>query len=189
MRKNKMLVFLVLLLCLNCCGCREKGGADMQLESAALELKEENAETPEEKETIFVYVCGAVCREGVYELAAGSRVYEAVEKAGGFTGEAASAGVNQAALLKDEEQLYIPTEEEMQNQTPASGGMQDDGKININTAAKTELMTLAGIGEAKAESILRYREEHGRFQSVEEIKQIPGIKDGVFEKIKELITV
>ena len=63
------------------------------------------------------------------------------------------------------------------------------GKVNLTTATKEELMTLAGIGESKADSIIKYREEHGKFQSIEDIKQIEGIKDGVFQKIKDLITV
>lgn len=185
MRRKLKWCLLALLFVLNCSGCREKKDASIQLEAA-----EPEQEVPEEKENIYVYVCGAVCQEGVYELPAGSRVYEAIEKAGGFQESAAVSRINQAALLKDEEQIYIPTIEEAEQQESESAGVgHGQKKVNLNTADKEELMTLSGIGESKADSIIRFREEHGSFHSVEDIKQIPGIKDGVYEKIKELITV
>lgn len=70
-----------------------------------------------------------------------------------------------------------------------TGNADESGKVNINTAGKEELMTLTGIGEAKAQSILDYREEHGQFGSTEDLMQIEGIKEGVFNKIKEDITI
>lgn len=192
MRKKIIVLFAALFLAGNCCGCQERRENRAQLEETEPEETENELEqeNEEEKKTIFVYVCGAVCKAGVYELAQDGRVYEAIEKAGGFAEGAAVNQVNQAALLQDEEQLYVPTVEEAAVQSDAGGrGEAQDGRINLNTAAKEELMTLRGIGEAKAESIIRYREEHGRFQSVEDIKQIEGIKDGVFEKIRDFITV
>lgn len=189
MQKKIMLLFLFLLLTSGCFGCQKKEQPTLQLEEIPLEeeqTKEEEKEIP--RETIFVYVCGAVGKEGVYELPAGSRVYEAVEKAGGFAENAAVTSVNQAALVKDEQQLYIPTEEEMES-AAFRVESEKDGRVNLNSATKEELMTLPGIGEAKAESIVKYREERGAFQSIEDIQQITGIKSGVFEKIKEFITV
>lgn len=127
---------------------------------------------------------------GVYELQQDSRVYEAIQKAGGFAENADISEINQAALLQDEEQIYVPAAGEVDHSLKEAGEAGDaSGKVNLNTATKEELITLAGIGESKADSIIKYREEHGKFQSIEDIKQIEGIKDGVFQKIKDLITV
>ena len=144
-------------------------------------------------ETVFVYVCGAVNAPGVYELGKNARVFEAVEMAGGLTAQAAAESVNQARTVADGEQIYVPTLEEA---ATYGAGVLDgivtegtDKKVNINTAGKEELMTLTGIGEAKAQSILDYREEHGSFGSIEDLMQIEGIKEGVFNKIKEDIMI
>lgn len=146
-----------------------------------------------------VYVCGAVNAPGVYELPAGSRIYEALNAAGGACAEADPVYLNRAEEIQDGQQIYVPTVEEAKalGQPPAaqaSAGSGEEaggtgGKVNLNTASKEELMTLTGIGETKAQSILAYRMEHGRFTSVEELMQIPGIKEGVFRKIRDSITV
>lgn len=149
-----------------------------------------------EAAVIYVDVCGQVKKPGVYELAGESRVYEAIEKAGGMTKEAEGASVNQAERLTDGQQIYVPSKDEQEevrgnaavpaskNEAAAAGG-----RVNLNSASKEELMTLSGIGEVKADAVIRYREEHGGFQSVEDIKKIEGIKDGVFNKIKDQITI
>ena len=137
---------------------------------------------------ICVYICGAVHEPGVYELPEGSRVHEALEMAGGMTEEAAAYALNLARIAVDGEQIYVPDAEEIQGQSILSGSGYEK-KVNINTASMEELMTLTGIGEAKAESIIRYREENGGFQSIEDLMQIGGIKEGVFEKIKDDITI
>lgn len=134
---------------------------------------------------ICVHVCGQVCQPGVVMLPEGSRAWEAVEAAGGLTGDAAEAAVNLAAVLRDGERLYIPSvDEEISEQ--GNGG--DDGPVNLNTADAAGLQTLPGIGESRAAEILSYREKHGGFQSVEEIMQVPGIKESIYEKIKDKIT-
>ena len=159
------------------------------------DLKEDGAGETEGKNRarICVYVCGAVCEPGIYELEEGARVYEAVELAGGMTEEASEASVNLAREAEDGGQIYIPTLEEAASQgvVPGAEGASADvpRKVNINTASAEELMTLTGIGEAKAKSIMRYREENGGFQSTEELMEISGIKEGVFEKIKDDITI
>ena len=166
-----------------------------QVEVASLDVPDEIKnifvkEETKEKKSIYVYVCGAVMQAGVYELQQDSRVYEAIQKAGGFAENADISEINQAALLQDEEQIYVPAAGEVDHSLKEEGEAGDaGGKVNLNTATKEELMTLAGIGESKADSIIKYREEHGKFQSIEDIKQIEGIKDGVFQKIKDLITV
>lgn len=142
---------------------------------------------------VYVYVCGAVNAPGVYELKEGARVFEAIQLAGGLTEAAAADAVNQARVVTDGEQIRVPTVEEAQNQGAGVAGEVTEGtennKININTAGKEELMMLTGIGEAKAESIMDYREKNGSFTSIEELMQIEGIKEGVFNKIKDDITI
>ena len=146
-----------------------------------------------EEGNVYVYVCGAVNAPGVYELKEGARVYEAIQLAGGLTEAAAADAVNQARIVTDGEQIRVPTVEEAQSRGAGVAGEVTEGtennKININTAGKEELMTLTGIGEAKAESIMDYREKNGSFTSIEELMQIEGIKEGVFNKIKDDITI
>lgn len=170
-----------------CTGCVKE--EQVSLKEKPVEEMEVEA-SPNEQTVIFVYVCGAVNMPGVYELPEGSRLYEAIEAAGGMNEEADKNNSNQAEVLIDAQRVYIPTMEETNN-SQASLQMEavDDGKVELNTASKEELMTLPGIGEAKAASIIKYREQQGRFTSIEDIKQIAGIKEGVFEKIEDKIAV
>lgn len=171
-------------------GCNkseEDAFQEISLEEMDEKGTSEEEETNEAAEMIFVHVCGEVKQPGVYELDAGSRVYMALDAAGGMTEAAAEDVVNQAEALSDGQQLYIPSKEEYMNQSVQAEG-SDGGKLNINKASKEELMTLSGIGEAKADAIIRYREENGNFQSIEEIMEIEGIKEGVFQKIEDGIT-
>ena len=180
-------------------GCSDKDGESLEelSVSAESETEEEGAVPQEEQEpaeTVYVYVCGAVNAPGVYELKKDARVFEAITLAGGMTAEAAPEAVSQARTVADGEQIYVPTVREVQMQGSGvedivTGNADVSGKVNINTAGKEELMTLTGIGEAKAQSILDYREEHGKFGSIEDLMLIEGIKEGVFNKIKEDITI
>ena len=158
-------------------------------------------------QTCFVHVCGEVQRPGVYELAEGQRVFEAVELAGGFTADAAESFLNLAEPVRDGMKVQVPDKAMAQDSVAAgrpSGGIYSSGgiiiagsenadtahtKININTASKEELMTLRGIGEARAEDIIRYRQQRGGFESIEDIMKVSGIKDAAFQKIKDSITV
>ena len=143
--------------------------------------------------SLFVYVCGAVRHAGVYELKEGARVYEALEAAGGLTDGAEETSLNQAAFLTDGQQITVLTKEEAlqghDSLQPSASGAVNDGKININTADASELMTLKGIGQSRAEDIIKYRTENGPFGAIEEIMQVSGIKTAVFEKIRDDITV
>lgn len=161
-----------------------------------------------EEEKILVFVCGAVKKEGVYSLRTDARVYEAVEAAGGFAEDADRDAVNLAMPMHDGEQLRIPTEEEMEAlsseaeraQPGVTGGgsskTEDDAggisdsvrKVNLNTASREELMTVPGIGGVRADAILEYRESSGGFRNIEEIKNVSGIKAGIYAKIQDYIT-
>lgn len=162
---------------------------------------------------IYVDVCGAVANPGVFQLAAGSRVFQAIEAAGGYLPEAALTCVNRAGVLTDGQQLYILTQEEMERQgldpaemSRASDGqmngsartgqntgmtaqVQQDNRININTADEAQLTTLTGIGATRAQAIIAYREENGPFAAIEDIMNVQGIKEGTFAKIKDEIVV
>ena len=162
---------------------------------------------------IYVDVCGAVVNPGVFQLAAGSRVFQAIEAAGGYLPEAALTCVNRAGVLTDGQQLYILTQEEMERQgldpaemSKASDGqmngsagtgqntgmtaqVQQDNRININIADEAQLTTLTGIGATRAQAIIAYREENGPFAAIEDIMNVQGIKEGTFAKIKDEIVV
>lgn len=175
---------------------------DKKEKKAEKKKTEEESENQGKESVVYVHVCGQVNVPGVYELPKGSRIYEAVAAAGGMTDQAAGERLNQAATVEDGQQIYVLSKEEAaKNAKPAGGeagvleasipGMPqaEDGKVDLNTATAEELMTLSGIGEAKAEAILRYREEHGGFQKVEELMEVEGIKEGVFNKIKEQVKI
>ena len=148
----------------------------------------EKAALPEE---IYVQILGAVQKPGVYELPEGSRVFQAVELAGGLTEEADENSLNQAEVLEDGQMIQVLTTEEAESRQAAlpDGKQEKDGKINLNTATREELLTLSGIGEAKADSILAWREAHGSFAQIEDLMKIEGIKEGVFSKIKDYVKV
>lgn len=151
-----------------------------------------------EKSGVYVYIFGEVAAPGVYELSEDSRIYEAVDAAGGFTENAARESVNLASKVSDGMQITIYNKEEAASLPAGSGsavgntgqgGTSGSGLVNLNTATKEELMTLKGIGEAKAEDIIRYREKSGGFKKIEDIMKISGIKEAGFQKIKDNITV
>lgn len=136
----------------------------------------------------FVHICGEVENPGVYELEEGSRIFEAVDMAGGFTKEASQSSLNLAETIADGMQIVILSKEEaMAVQTAAEAHAA--GLVNINKASKEQLMTLPGIGASRADDIIRYREESGGFQRIEDIMKVSGIKDAAFQKIKDSIAV
>ncbi|HHX54834.1 MAG TPA: ComEA family DNA-binding protein [Clostridiales bacterium] len=159
----------------------------------------ETNESLQEKSTIesgtkiYVHICGAVNKPDVYEINQNTRLYELVKLAGGFTDAAANDYINQATILTDGQQVYIPTKKEVEDldfKPSINESMETTNeKININKASKEELMTLTGIGESKANSIIDYRQKNGNFNDIEEVMNISGIKDSVFSKISDDITV
>ncbi len=195
----------------------------------------ENGKQEEQVSACFVHICGEVISPGVYEMEEGSRIFQAVDIAGGFTEFAASQYLNMAESVQDGMKIVVPDIRRIKELEPegktefgvsvtggvvvggvVTGGVVPGGagsvgaaggvgsgstgagnpeggsmkqKVNLNTATMEELMTLRGVGEAKARDIIKYREEHGGFGKIEDIMRISGIKNAAFEKIKDDITV
>ena len=176
---------------------REKPAEEAAGETSEKEQSVSLDETDVIQSVIYVDVCGAVVNPGVYCLPENSRIFQAIEEAGGFAPEADENYTNRAGILSDGQQIYIPTREETQEleqpvqihpETQLSQGAAD-ARVNINTADESQLTTLTGIGATRAQAIIAYRQQHGAFASVEEIMNVQGIKEGTFAKIKDDIVV
>ena len=140
---------------------------------------------------IYVHVCGCVKKPGLYTFQEGQRIDAAVRAAGGFSEDADERSVNLAQLLEDGTQIEVLPEGDSGSSPSKAGpsGSAGDGKVHLNAAGKQDLMSLNGIGEGRAEAIIAYREAHGGFSSIEEIKKVDGIGDGIYQKIKDLIEI
>ena len=149
---------------------------------------------------IYVHICGAVKKPGVYQVDTGSRIYDLIKMSGGLKKNAAGDYINQAEQVTDGQRIYIPTFHEVKSTTPeeyvqekqntvSQTEEKKSGLININTAEAEELMTLPGIGQAKADSIIEYRTQNGKFKSIEDLMNITGIKEGVYNRISSYVTV
>lgn len=151
----------------------------------------EEAQVKQEPEPdIYVDVKGAVKAPGLYEAKQGERVMDIIERANGFTSEADENAINLAERVEDEMIVYIPKlGEESKSINGDTGKNGDAALVNINEADSSQLLTLPGIGEAKASAIMEYREQNGGFKDAAELKEISGIGEKTFEKLKELITV
>lgn len=157
-------------------------------ESGALE----QTKKPVKSENGFCYVCGQVKKPGVYEFEQGERINVLIDKAGGFTKKAAKESLNLAEFAVDGDKVYVPSRDEVEKETTIRELVKrtdEEEKVNLNTADAEKLTTLPGVGLAKAASIIAYRQEHGSFRSIEELKNVEGIKDRVYEKIKDFISV
>ncbi|MDF2803937.1 MAG: competence protein ComEA helix-hairpin-helix repeat region [Anaerocolumna sp.] len=160
-----------------------------------------SSESEKSSDYIYVHICGEVLKPNVYKVTVNTRVYEVIAKAGGLTEAAADSYINQASIVSDGQQIFIPSIEEVADKLPAAvsnvsanettenSNSNNTGIININIATTEELMTLSGVGQAKAKAIIDYRINIGGFKSIDEIKNIDGIKDAVYNKIKDKITV
>lgn len=170
----------------------ESDNKNIELESTDKEYNESFIQEETKVEWIYVQVCGQVNEPGVYKVSTDSRVYEVISMAGGMTQDAMINGVNQAETLQDGQQIYVPSvgEETISySQNIEKGGGKESSKVNINTANEDELKTLPGIGDSRAAAIIAYREDNGSFAKIEDIKNVSGIKDAAFDKIKDLISV
>ena len=142
---------------------------------------------PPVEAAIYVHILGQVVRPGLYELPDGARAVDAVAAAGGFTEQADAAGLNLARFVSDGEQIVVPAIGE----TPpgAAPGIAGDGRVNLNTADAAALDTLPGVGPATAAKIIAWREQNGRFESVEDLLDVGGIGEAKFEALRDLVTV
>lgn len=175
-------------------------------------LPREDTWSGEDMPLVYIHVCGLVSTPGVYGLPAGSRVYEAIEAAGGFSEAAVPDYLNLAQVLEDGMKIQVPDRDQAEewkargltqsgiSMGGGTAGVQTSGRtgngeggskarVNLNTATREELMTLRGIGASRADDIIHYRQEFGGFKSIEDIMNVSGIKDAAFEKIKDSITV
>lgn len=169
--------------------------APVNKESSVKQVKKNKEDT----KIIIVDVGGAVNRPKVVELKSGSRVQDAIEAAGGLTEENDISKINRAATVNDGDKIYIPTKQEVESGgypqaeensvVKADAGAGSSGKVNINTASASQLQTISGIGPATAEKIIVFRNSNGKFKSIDDIKNVDGIGDKTFEKMKARITV
>ncbi len=151
-----------------------------------------SVEVKDKKPQVLVHVAGAVDKPGLVELEEGARVKDAIDAAGGLLEKADIKTINLAAEVADGSKVYIPKlgEENAQNISSTSGqdSTTSDGKVNINTASKEELMKLPGVGASTADSIIAERKK-GKFKSIQDLKRISGIGEKKFEKLQPHIRV
>lgn len=161
--------------------------------SSEKEVKKEEKEESPEQDLITVDVKGAVKSPGIYDLPVGSRVHDAVQKAGGLTEQADSKSLNLAQKVSDEALVYVPTKgEETASQQAASGttpSSSKEKKVNLNKASLEELKQVKGLGGKRAQDIIDHREANGKFKSVDELKKVSGIGAKTIEKLKDYVTV
>ena len=156
----------------------------------------------EEVVEIAVHITGEVKKQGLIYLKEGSRVADAIEKAGGETENADLSQINLAYVLQDGQKIYVPNKNEKISQyitgnsgnngteeNNTSNSNKEDAKVNINTANQSELDSLPGIGPSIAQKIIDYREENGNFKTIEELQNVKGIGDAKYEEIKDMVTV
>ena len=144
-----------------------------------------------EQDLITVDVKGAVKSPGIYDLPVGSRINDAVQKAGGLTDSADSKSINLAQRISDEALVYVPTKEEATSQESKSNtsNNKENKKVNLNKASLEELKQVKGLGAKRAQDIIDHRESNGKFKSVDELKKVSGIGAKTIEKLKEYVTV
>jgi competence protein ComEA len=135
---------------------------------------------------IFVHILGAVASPGLYELRDGDRAVDAIAAAGGFTDDADQTQLNLARFVSDGEQIIVPV---VGAEPPVAAGVDAGGKVNLNTADQADLESLPRIGPAMAQRILAWRDENGRFTSVEDLLSVTGVGEKTFEGLKDLVTV
>lgn len=201
----KYMKYAIIFCIIMCTGilysCNFKGNSSVS-DKRPIETNAENKssmtqamlEPVSETETIsniYVFVCGRVNHPGVYSALLGTRAYQFIELAGGFCEDADVTYLNLAEGISDGQKLYVPAigEALLEEASNVNLNQKQSNLININKATKEQLMTLPGIGETKAQDIINYRNTNGAFGTIEDIKNISGIKDSAFNKIKEFITV
>ncbi|MDD6191016.1 MAG: ComEA family DNA-binding protein [Firmicutes bacterium] len=191
--KKICFVAVLVIVCLLAFAVKNDG-ADEAVADEGVNIEEETQE--ETKGSIYVDIGGAVKNPMLAELPEGSRVEDAIKAAGGITENADMTGINRAAFAEDGSKIFIPDKIEIsdsevsETQTTAGyTGGSGTGKININTADSGQLQELNGVGPATAQKIIDYRTQNGSFTSIEDIKNVSGIGDKTFEKLRDSITI
>lgn len=179
---------IVLTVFLFLSGCGRADDISLDLESTET-VSNENANPGLVSEDMYVYACGEVVKPGVYQVSANARVFEVLGLAGGLLEDADTGSINQAETVSDGEKIFVPARAAVSAGSAGSLAKADDGRININTASESELMSLNGVGQSRAQAIVSYREEHGNFQKPEDLMKVTGIKQGLFSRIKDHIKV
>lgn len=153
------------------------------------EILDTSKEEYEDDEYYYVDIKGCIKNPGVYKLVKGSRVKDVIELAGGLTSDSDTSNINLAKIIEDEMVININSINDNSDNNYGMNSNNLSGLININTASLEQLMSLSGIGESKAKSIISYREENGNFKAIEDITKVSGIGQALYEKIKDYITV
>ena len=188
--KDKLIIIIVIMI-LAGLGFYKSNNSDDEVDQNLLQFANTNIEeTANNPKEIYVHIDGEVINPGLYKLTTNDRVNDLLVIAGGATDKASLKDINLAKRLEDEMKIYIPSKDEnLSNEVSDQSGISSSsGKVNINTATRDELKTLPGIGDSRADEIIRYRENTG-FSKIEDIKNISGIGDKTYEKLKELISV
>jgi competence protein ComEA len=182
---GSLVIFAVFMMCLAVGYFISRPAGNLKEEQI---FAEEAGTSAAEVQKLTVYVNGEVNSPGVYSLSAGSRIKDAIEASGGFTESADIKRVNLAKKVRDEDYIFIDTQDSTQGSVGATqGGISSDGIVNVNTATKEELMTVPGIGEVTAQKIIDYREKNGDFQKIEDLTKVDRIGEKTLAKFKDKI--
>lgn len=179
-------IFLIIgLFCVFLCGCEDKEmvitNSNEDENGIQNDVSDEFVQS-DETVKMYVYLCGAVNKPGIYEIESDTRAFEVIEMGGGLDEEADADVINQASVVSDGQQIRIPYIGENIN-------IPDDNLIDLNSASVEELCEIPGIGESRANSIIEYREKNNGFKSTEELMNISGIKEATYKKIESYVTV
>ena len=188
------ILLILLILVVTFCACSKTSYLERDTDVNSTKEDDNKSSSKDKKDSTkdkmsgkcVVQVAGAVNKPGVYELESDARIYQAIWLSGGLREDADESSLNQAEKVSDGQKLVVKTRDEVQAEAQNTA---NDNKVDINTADEKTLMTLPGIGESKAKAIIKYRESKGRFNSCDDLKNISGIKDGVYNKIADLIKV
>lgn len=206
---NNKLIFMIIIVCGIAYGIvsyfvKNRNSENIESISEEIEINnqfENNTISNNNIEKLVIHITGAVCNEGIYELEENSRIADAIKLAGGLKEDADLKQINLAYLLEDGMKINIPSKNDKTQENTISEENyitkdnsnllqnKKDTKININTATQTELETLPGIGPSIALKIVNYRKEKGKFIKIEDIKNVSGIGDSKFNKIKDFIKI